>query len=94
MLTWHTALFSYLMICLTVRMAPFPGNARGHFGAIAASGGILALIGTISTKPSEMIEQAWPLIAVTVGWLTLLMLISLLSKGVVSIIQVIANWES
>lgn len=89
--TWKMILLGYLMICLTVRMAPFPGNVRGHVGAIAAIGGILALAGTISPRPALLIEQAWPLVSLTVGWLLLLLMISLLARGVVSTIRMVTD---
>ena len=30
MTSWKSAVFAYLMICLTVRLAPFSGNSRGR----------------------------------------------------------------
>ena len=46
--TWELWLFLYLMICLTVRMAPLPGNLRGSLGAIALLGLLSALISLLT----------------------------------------------
>lgn len=88
---WKTALFAYLMVCFAVRMAPHPGNARGHIGAIVAVGIVAALAGTLSPQPAAWIEEAWPILSLTTGWLLLLMMISLLARGTVTTIQLIAR---
>jgi len=93
MAPWRIAAFVYLMICMTVRMAPFVGNIRGHLGAIAATGGILALAGTLSPAPAQSIEQLWPLISLAVGWLFLLLLISLIAHGTASTVRMIVHWQ-
>lgn len=81
---WKILLFTYLLVCLTVRMAPLPGNVRGHLGAIASAGVIAFLAGTIYPTMPESIARAWPILALTVGWLTLLLLASLVARGVVA----------
>jgi len=88
---WRIVAFVYLMICMTVRMAPFPGNGRGHIGA-AASFGLLALI-SASVFPSlpESIVNAWPLLCLTVGWLLLLLLGSLLLNGLIMSARLFLN---
>ncbi len=88
---WRIAAFAYLMICMTVRMAPFAGNIRGHLGAIAATGIILALVGTLSSTPAQSIEHLWPLLSLTVGWLFLLLIISLIAHGVVATVKMIVH---
>lgn len=93
MAPWRIAAFAYLMICMTVRMAPFAGNIRGHLGAIASTGGILALAGTLSPTPAQSIERLWPLISLTVGWLFLLLIISLVVHGAVTTVRMIARWQ-
>lgn len=91
--TWKTLLFAYLMVCLTVRMAPFAGNVRGHVGAVVAACSILALINSLDSRTSQIVAQAWPLISLTVGWLLLLAIISLLARGAVSATRMIAKLE-
>ncbi|MFQ5428864.1 MAG: hypothetical protein ACE5E1_01030 [Phycisphaerae bacterium] len=93
MAAWQLGVFVYLMICLTVRMAPFTGNVRGHLGAALTTAGVLALAATVSPWPTEWIKGTWPLISLAVGWLVLLLMISLLARGAVSVAQTILHWE-
>jgi hypothetical protein len=93
MAPWRIAAFAYLMICMTVRMAPFSGNIRGHLGAIASTGVILALVGTLSPVPAQSIERLWPLVSLTVGWLFLLLIASLIVHGAVTSVRMIARWQ-
>ncbi len=91
---WRVILFSYLMICLTVRMAPLRGNFRGHLGAIATLGVIAWLVGTLSPQMPGIIERAWPLLSLTVGWLLLLLLITLVVRGVLTSIRMALSLDS
>lgn len=81
---WKRLLFAYLMACLTVRLAPLPGNLRGHLGAVAVAGTTAALAGTVAPPLPGLIQSAWPLLALAVGWLLILLLGSLLLRGMVS----------
>ncbi len=80
---WKISLFIYLMACLTIRLAPLPGNIRGHLGAIIAFGITTALIGTVLDGLPNLIQRAWPLLALAVGWLLLMLLLSLLVRAAV-----------
>lgn len=82
---WHAWLFLYLLVCLTVRMAPFPGNLRGALGAIPLLGLLTALAANFAPGVSERIHQGWPTLSLAVGALLLLLLISLLVRGVVGL---------
>jgi len=84
---WHVAVFVYLMICLTVRMAPLPGNARGHIGAVVVLGAVAWLTGTVTPGIPEIILGAWPILSLAVGSLLLLLMISLIARGVFSAFQ-------
>jgi hypothetical protein len=91
---WRIVVFVYLMICLTVRMAPLPGNVRGHLGAIVTLGIVAWLVSTMSpAKTSELIADLWPLLTLTIGWLLVLMLISLVARGAVTAVQMIIRAE-
>lgn len=90
---WRIALFAYLMICLTVRMAPLPGNARGHVGAVLTLWIIAWLVGTVSSRLPEIILQCWPLLSLTIGWLLLLLLITLLVRGAISSVQMVLRLD-
>jgi len=88
---WQVCAAIYLMICLAIRSAPYRGNERGHFGAIATTAAIVALAGTVTTRPAELIEQSWPILVVTVGWLSLLLMGSLVARGIVAIVRGLAK---
>jgi len=88
---WRTALFLYLVVCLTVRMAPLTGNIRGSLGAIFIFGVLAFLVGQISTEAGDSLQSAWPLVAFCVAVLLFLLLASLLIKGLVNLIQTISK---
>ncbi len=90
---WRILLFGYLMVCLTVRMAPQPGNVRGHMGAVVAVGLVAWLVGTVWAFVPQMIERVWPLLCLTVGWLLLLMMVTLVVQGMVMSVRTFMRWE-
>src|SRR5262249_44380503 len=81
---WRILIFVYLLHCLSVRMAPLPGRALNHIGAVAGLAAIGALAGTVSPWLPEAILRSWPVLALTTGWLMLALLVSLAIKGIVS----------
>jgi len=84
---WRTLLFLYLVICLTVRMAPLTGNLRGSLGAIFLAGTIAFLIGQITKSDVGPLSSAWPLITFSVATLLFLLVISLIVQGTVVLIK-------
>ncbi len=84
---WRTLLFLYLVICLTVRMAPLTGNVRGALGAILLTGILAFLISKIFDSGQGPIASAWPLITFSAAVLLLLLIVSLLLKGIVGLIK-------
>lgn len=90
---WQIALFVYLMICLTIRMAPSPGNVRGHVGAIVILGVIAALAGSVWEAMPQLILSAWPLLALSIGWLLLVLLATLLACGIIQTTRLILRTE-
>lgn len=90
---WRMWLFVYLMICLTVRMAPFPGNFRGSLGAILLLGLLGAVTGMISGATETCIHASWPVLTLTVSTLLLLLTGSALIRGVVGLSRMIAHNE-
>jgi hypothetical protein len=90
---WQMTLFVYMMICLTVRLAPWPGNLKGHMLAVILISMVAVLAGTLTPRLELAIHAAWPQLCLTVGWLLLLLLISLVAKAVVASARTIIRWE-
>ncbi len=89
---WPTAVFLYLAVCLTVRMAPFEGHQRGAVVAIGLAGVLIWLIGMLAPRPvTTVVETAWPLLSFAVAMLLFLLLITLLVAGVVGLVRVLAK---
>jgi hypothetical protein len=91
--SWKLLLFVYLMICLTIRMAPLPGNVRGHVGAVIILGITAALAGTVWPTLPQLILGAWPILALSIGWLILMLLISLIACGIIQSTRMILHNE-
>jgi hypothetical protein len=88
---WQTLLFLYLVICLTVRMAPLTGNLRGSLGAILLFGIIAFLIGQIAKPQNGAFGSAWPLVIFCVAALLFLLIFSLLATGAVRLIKTVLD---
>lgn len=88
---WQTLVFLYLVICLTVRMAPLTGNLRGSLGAIFLFGVIAFLIGQVTKTQSQAFGSAWPLIIFCVAVLLFLLIFSLIVTGAVRLIRTVLD---
>lgn len=88
---WRTLLFLYLVVCLTVRMAPLTGNLRGALVAIFIFGGLAFLFGKLSPAAGDSLASAWPLVMFCVAVLLFLLLFSLLIKGLVGLVRTVAQ---
>ncbi|NOX58866.1 MAG: hypothetical protein GXP29_08420 [Planctomycetes bacterium] len=86
---WRAWLFIYLAICLTVRMAPLPGNLRGALIAITALGVVTFLTGLVFEPTRSFVERGWGLLSLTATTLLLLLLLSALIRGGVTLMQVL-----
>jgi hypothetical protein len=93
---WHTWAFIYLVLCLTVRMAPLPGTLRGAIGAIFILGLLAALAGM--AWPSEdgapgLVDRSWPLLTFSVASLLFLLLLSLAVRGAFGLLKILFGHE-
>ncbi len=88
---WQTWLFLYLLACLAIRSAPFPGYLRGSLGAILILGIGAATAASLFDVADPRVQDAWSVLNLTVAALLLLLLISLVIRGVVGLIQVLRN---
>lgn len=90
---YRIALFVYLMISLTVRLAPMPGNLKGQLMAVAVLGGVAILGGTLTPVIEQRVVALWPLLCLVVGWLSLLLLASLFAKAVITSARSVIKWD-
>jgi hypothetical protein len=88
---WQVWLFMYLVVCLTVRMAPFPGTMRGSLGAILLLGLGAWIIGMIVTSADEVIQSGWPIMSLAVAALSFLLLASLTIRGGIGLVRLVAT---
>ncbi len=88
---WQTWLFVYLMICLTVRMAPMPGAHRGAIGAVLLIGVFIGLAGRFAATTEGAIQGLWDLLNFSVGCLLCLLLLSLTARGGVGLFRILTN---
>ena len=90
---WHTWAFFYLLICLTVRIAPFPGTLRGSLVAIGILGVSAALISSMFDIADPRVQTGWSVLNLTVATLVCLLLISLLARGGVGLVQILRGQQ-
>ncbi len=87
--SWRAWLFGYLLVCLTIRMAPFPGYLKGSLGAIVVLGVGAALIASWFDVQDPRVQSGWAVLNLTVATLVLLLLTSLLVRGGVGLVRVL-----
>jgi len=88
---WQTWVFLYLLICLSIRIAPFPGYLRGSLGAIVVLGCGAALIASLFDVKDPRLVEAWAVLNLTVATLLLLLMLSLLVRGAVGLVRVLKS---
>ena len=88
---WKTGLFLYLLICLCVRIAPFPGNLRGSLAAIVILGIGAATISSLFDMADPRVQNGWAVLNLTVATLLFLLLVSLIARGGVGLVQVLRS---
>lgn len=89
--SWKTWLFLYLLVCLAVRMAPFPGNLRGALGAILILGVGAAAISSLFDAADPHVQNGWAVLNLTVATLLFLLLLSLLIRGGVGLAKLLGG---
>jgi len=82
-------LFLYLLVCLAVRMAPFPGYLRGSLAAIVILGIAAAVIASLTDAADPRVQSGWAVLNLSVATLLFLLLISLLVRGCVGLIKLL-----
>jgi len=87
--SWKTWAFAYLVICLTVRMAPFPGNHRGALSAVLVLGVLAAAATSLLDVAPAYVQNAWAVLNLAVAVLLFLLFLSLLIRGIVGLVGLI-----
>ena len=88
---WQVWLFVYLVICLTVRMAPFPGTLRGSLGATVVLGLLAAFLSSVADAGRNSFQAGWTVLSLSVATLLFLLLASLLVRGTVGLVKLLAG---
>jgi len=88
---WRIWVFVYLLVCMTVRMAPFPGNLRGSLGAILLVSIIAGVCGMLTGSTETWVRRGWGILSLAVAALMLMLMISLIAKGIVALVRVLAR---
>ncbi len=88
---WQTWLFLYLLVCLSIRIAPVRGNLRGSLGAILVLGVVAAILGSFWDTGSARVQGGWALLSLTVATLWLLMSLSLITRGTIALYRLLRN---
>ncbi len=88
---WQVWLFVYLVICLTVRMAPFPGTLRGSLAATIVLGLVAALVASLASGGGDALDAVWPVVTLAVASLLVLLMASLAVRGSVELIKLLAG---
>lgn len=90
---WQFWLFGYLIVCLAIRMAPFPGYLRGSLGAIVVLGIGAALVTSLLDVAHPRVQEGWVVLNLIVAALLLLLIASLVIRGGVGLIRVLRSGE-
>jgi len=88
---WKTIAFLYLVVCLTVRMSPLPGNLRGSLGAIVLVGILVAVVGSATESAVAAVQGGWAVLSFSVGVLLFLLMVSLAVRGLIGLVKVLAT---
>lgn len=89
--SWRVGLFVYLAACLSIRLAPVRRPIRPALGAVVLIAAVIALIGVISDRFRNLMQDIWPLLTYVWTSLLLLLVVSLIIRGLVSLVRVLAG---
>jgi hypothetical protein len=86
---WKSGVFFYLLVCLTVRMAPFEGTLRGALAAIVVLGLGTAAVTSLFDVADPRVLTGQSILTLTVAALLFLLFTSLLLRGAVGLVQLL-----
>jgi len=90
---WQGWLFQYLMICLTLRMAPNNRPLRPALAGVAIVAGLTAAVVAALSEEAVWLENLWPLLSYTWATALLLLAMALAARGLLALIAVLAGKE-
>ena len=86
---WRIPLFVYLALCLSIQLAPVRRPMRPTLAAVVLIAGLIALAGSLSTQFHRLIEDIWPLLTYVWSSLLLMLLLTLVIRGLVGLVQIL-----
>ncbi len=91
---WRVPVFVYLAACLSVRIVPVGRDLRAALGAVGLTAGLVALAGGVSDAWGDLLSDAWPLLTYIWANLLLLLVVTLLIRGIVALVMILAGKEA
>lgn len=88
---WHVPLFVYLAACLSIRLAPARKEVRAMLFSAVLVAAAVALAGAISPRFTTLMTDLWPLVTYVWTSLLFLLVLTLLIRGLVGLIKVLAG---
>ncbi len=86
-LNWRVPLFVYLATCLSIRLAPVRRSLRATLAAVVVLAGLIALVGAVWKRFGGLMDDLWPLVAYVWSSLLLLLAVTLIVRGAVSLVR-------
>jgi hypothetical protein len=90
-LNWRVPLFVYLAACLSVRLTPVRRDLRATLAAAGVLAVGIVLVGAVSTRFDQLVQPVRPILTYVWGNLLVLLAVSLLVRGVVSLARALAG---
>jgi hypothetical protein len=84
---WRYWVFLYLLICLTLRLAPSRANLRPALLAVLLMGVVLAIAGFLTPDSLSLLRRGWGVLSLVVATNLLLLVLTLLARGAVELIR-------
>ena len=90
-LDWRVPLFVYLSICLSVRLAPVRRELRSTLAAAGILAVAIVLVGALTSRFDRILSFVRPALTYIWGVLLLLLVVTLVARGVVALARVLAG---
>jgi len=84
-------LFVYLAACLSIRLSPVTRPMRPTLAAAVIISALIALLGVIWRRVDGLVDDAWPLLTYIWASLLFLLVVTLLARGIVALVRILAG---